>query len=789
MNDVGATADATSGTALPPQEAPSAGSENGRGATITRVIAAVTARVDVAAVVDEQLTRTLADAPTIAALPADVIEGPLRGALDAGTRLALAVLAEHRPYTDDEAELVTGSLLEIMAVWGLGIEDVLTLFAVSGATAWEHVVRHASVSEVPQILGAASWGLGFAAMVADIIVSAPAAVDAERVTLEREAHATLATDRHDAQRDAEVGADLGGRVAVIRCAGATVRDHARVAADLRAGGIVAATSSGDVVASVPEGVELPPIDGATIVVETTAVPGPTAARTERLREILRIAVAGQRPGTWTDRDFVAERLLRSNPTIARGLAGRLRGLTTTPSGHEFLATARAYLDADCSVRATADAQQLHPETVRYRLRRLGQRLDLDLGTWHERSTLALSLVATQLLADGHELPPAGPGDDHVADDELTSLLADVVARIDRPELARRLGVFRRERLAAAGLVADAFDSAASLDGAIDDVLDLVQTDRPYRELDLSRAGNRMLGYLAAGVPANVILGSAEDEARLAWDAIIDVADATEKTLLAHVHSRLCHYLGAMPLVVRVPASSEGSGGAMDHVRLIEILLREDTQYRIEAVAAAAVGLGMDTVIRPVVAVADEKRRRGMAMDLRAAGCVAAAHDRWVIGLVPAGVSDEAVRALLPDPCVAALGDPQTVAQAGDALRRLVRFVALSAASGRRGFVEPMRFLSEWLLIGRPDLAESWRQSVIAPLERHDSARGVDLVTTLAQHVDCDLRRTPTAEALHLHPNSVDYRLRAISTATGLSFNVSADVLVLQLATAALRMER
>lgn len=81
--------------------------------------------------------------------------------------------------------------------------------------------------------------------------------------------------------------------------------------------------------------------------------------------------------------------MRELPSLQRGM---LRALDDDP---ELLRTLRGYLDAFGDIGRAAEALHIHPNTLRYRLRRIA-RAGLDLGSAQERAVLALQLRA----ADG-----------------------------------------------------------------------------------------------------------------------------------------------------------------------------------------------------------------------------------------------------------------------------------------------------------------------------------------------------------------------------------------------------
>ncbi|RKT11918.1 PucR-like helix-turn-helix protein [Streptomyces sp. 1114.5] len=85
---------------------------------------------------------------------------------------------------------------------------------------------------------------------------------------------------------------------------------------------------------------------------------------------------------------------------------------------------------------------------------------------------------------------------------------------------------------------------------------------------------------------------------------------------------------------------------------------------------------------------------------------------------------------------------------------------------------------------RPSRARSRLAALLEPL-----AGAGELLTTLRTHLAGGLNRRHTADALHLHPNTVDYRLRRIAVLTGLDPTHPADVLRITAALAARTAEQ
>jgi DNA-binding PucR family transcriptional regulator len=108
-------------------------------------------------------------------------------------------------------------------------------------------------------------------------------------------------------------------------------------------------------------------------------------------------------------------------------------------------------------------------------------------------------------------------------------------------------------------------------------------------------------------------------------------------------------------------------------------------------------------------------------------------------------------------------------------------VDLGGRLGRTGELRPEEHVSELLLARSPRLAAMLRERAIGALERHAPRRGSDLLETLETFLDCRLDRRKAAERLHVHPNTLDYRLKRAEELSGLSLSRPDDLVLVALA--------
>jgi DNA-binding PucR family transcriptional regulator len=70
---------------------------------------------------------------------------------------------------------------------------------------------------------------------------------------------------------------------------------------------------------------------------------------------------------------------------------------------------------------------------------------------------------------------------------------------------------------------------------------------------------------------------------------------------------------------------------------------------------------------------------------------------------------------------------------------------------------------------------------LGPLQDYAEHRSTDLLETLEVFMRIGLDRRSAADELHVHPNTLDYRLRRIEELTGFELSRPDDVAVLALA--------
>ncbi|WP_051026999.1 PucR family transcriptional regulator [Nocardia higoensis] len=119
---------------------------------------------------------------------------------------------------------------------------------------------------------------------------------------------------------------------------------------------------------------------------------------EQAHELLELArIAGRGPGFYRLDDLAMEYQLTRDGPAGRQLMRMLDPLDTYP---ELLDTARAYLRNDMNRRLTARQLFVHPNTVDYRLRRIGRLTGIDLATAAGIAQATAALLARDLYHAG-----------------------------------------------------------------------------------------------------------------------------------------------------------------------------------------------------------------------------------------------------------------------------------------------------------------------------------------------------------------------------------------------------
>jgi hypothetical protein len=126
-------------------------------------------------------------------------------------------------------------------------------------------------------------------------------------------------------------------------------------------------------------------------------------------------------------------------------------------------------------------------------------------------------------------------------------------------------------------------------------------------------------------------------------------------------------------------------------------------------------------------------------------------------------------------------DPAEIARSYGQARRTIDAVVRLGRQGQAVAFDDLGI--HRLLLQVPDLAElkSFASEILGELDRQDPQRGAELLATLACYFRENNSPQRTAQSLHVHPNTVAYRIRRVQEITGLRLDTYRDRLMAQVA--------
>lgn len=287
-----------------------------------------------------------------------------------------------------------------------------------------------------------------------------------------------------------------------------------------------------------------------------------------------------------------------------------------------------------------------------------------------------------------------------------------------------------------------------------------------------------------GVPLGAVLRAYHVGAREAWRVTVSEADFAE---VQEVTELVLGYLAAVFEVV-TDAYTEELRSMSSHEQsarhtLLTALLAGEPSGDTYLVLAVRIGPHPDESDGGVgAAVAARRKLRRVQVELGsvlslvdADGGTVLVPEEWPVEEFVARLARAAGASLTVGVAHAAPGEVVAAAQLAREILDVVRITERPAGVYR---------LSDVLLdyqLSRDSAASAALASLLEPLERNE-----DLLSTLELHLRNELNRKLTARMLHVHPNTVDYRLRRIAALTGLDPAVPSQLPLLVAALAARR---
>lgn len=300
---------------------------------------------------------------------------------------------------------------------------------------------------------------------------------------------------------------------------------------------------------------------------------------------------------------------------------------------------------------------------------------------------------------------------------------------------------------------------------------------PFRESARNRA--------AEGMPLEDLLHAYRVGGRLGWQAIAAAARPEEQHALLAGAELLMDYVDQVSSIIAQAYFDERQHLVSEEERrlraLLEALCGGGALRPRERALAESFGLQPSDAARPfavALARAPAREHSQLAASLRARQTLALTEGDRVTGLLsPGGAEPPAAdgRAVL------AVGEPARGTELSAALQEVRLLVDLGVRLGHRGLLRSDKLLPELLLASSPRVGAALARRVLDPLEQYARRRGDGLLQTLQTFVDCGLDRREAATRLHVHPNTLDYRLRRASQLTGLDLGAPEDLVLVALA--------
>jgi hypothetical protein len=369
-------------------------------------------------------------------------------------------------------------------------------------------------------------------------------------------------------------------------------------------------------------------------------------------------------------------------------------------------------------------------------------------------------------------------------------VVDLVARIGRSEAAHEMLAEMRKQIASY--------ERLSADVSEADVLDTCKRNLRLWHQWLSSGGEpepAALGELResvraradAGVPLEDLLHAYRIAGRLGWQILRRNATPDEQDVLLDAAELLMLYVDMLTEIVTETYLAEPERLVSEEERGARELVERIVDGTPLTVEERELARRLDVPLRdcyvPFAAAipgVSPRRHAALAARLRGDGRLAVTEGDRVFGLAltppDAGDLGEGPQALL------ALGDDTPRAELACAREELQLLVDHGRRACLAGIVTPASHALELLLARSPRIARALCQRILDPLAR--GGEGADLVHTLRTLVQCGFDRARTSRALHVHRNTLGYRVNRIERLTGIDLARPRDVACVYLALAA-----
>lgn len=299
---------------------------------------------------------------------------------------------------------------------------------------------------------------------------------------------------------------------------------------------------------------------------------------------------------------------------------------------------------------------------------------------------------------------------------------------------------------------------------------------PLREWARARAGD--------GIRLEDLLRSFGIAHQLGWRLLRSHAREDEAQVLLELVGPLAEYVDHVCAIVTETYLAERELLVSEEERrtrsLLERLCSDSPLDSAESELAERLGVPVDRAYAPfaiAVSARPPRSHAALAARLRRSGWrLAVTQGDCVVGLSwqPLELVDlgEGPQTVL------AIAEPTARATLGDALEEVALLAEYARGAGLYGRLRASDHLLEILLARSPGLARRLREKLLGPLDEADQR---ELANTLRTLIRCRLDRTAASAALHIHRNTLAYRLRRIEEITGVDLGSPHDLACLYIA--------
>lgn len=371
-------------------------------------------------------------------------------------------------------------------------------------------------------------------------------------------------------------------------------------------------------------------------------------------------------------------------------------------------------------------------------------------------------------------------------------MADLVARIGRSEAAHEMHAEVRKQIASYARLSPEVSESEVLDQCKRNLRlwhQWLASGGVAAPAALDELRDSVRARADEGVPLEDLLHAYRIGGRLGWQILRRHAAPHEQQMLLDAAELVMLYVDTLSEIVTETYLAERERLVSEEERrcreLVERIVDGSPLTGEERELAARLDVPLrDRYVPFAAAVPDASPRRhaALASRLRGEGRLAVAEGDRVFGLAltapePSDLG-EGPHALL------ALGDETPRAMLACAREELQLLVEHGRRASLHGVLTPASHAIELLLARSPRIAAALRQRVLDPLAR--GGEGADLVHTLHTLVRCGFDRARTSRTLHVHRNTLGYRIQRIEQLTGLDLARPRDAACMYLALAAER---